>query len=636
MSKVKKYSLKPSSFQAFSRKCTIVLAVFFAILFGLYLWNGSRVRDDLSRQIQPVVQEFKEQYGANSVGVRIKAEPDSSDVPSELEFHIFLTVHYSDLRAMDEDQALSILRNGDKKGSTEYSYDGDAMDFAIYTRKVTDSVHGNDHPVFVTLTDGDLDYCLYNENTYRGNSRLRKYDAYQRLRAPGTHMGQTLSMWIVILCVYGLVNSAVRESKRKQAVQEEAKKFYRACRDGGVDPDTGDGAKRALEAGKQCGSADVIKKFDRDWKILYQMGSDAVASQSFTSMEDIPAGRGMESILSRVEALVAEEQVLLQREQKKAKRFTLLGILAAAALAAVLVLVLLLKPMGSYKEAEALLAAGDADGAYLIFEDLGGFMDSREKCNAIDYDRAAALEEKGQISRAYQAFAALGDYGDAQQRKTALENAHPYLAVLLAQEGDIVTLGRYEQDNDTANGPEDIEWIVLNNGGGRAFLVSRYVLDARRYSEDKTDGLDLETWLSTSFAETAFAGAEPGVISNVTLLQRQDVDNYKLSDGAFTAYAKAQGPERAYDGNYWWWLYGITTSYGGRDGYALKEGATYVTNNISDVDDVNGVRPAIWLFGGSEESADQNDSVSDSAAVATEPVPEETVAADEIPAEAEG
>ena len=33
--------------------------------------------------------------------------------------------------------------------------------------------------------------------------------------------------------------------------------------------------------------------------------------------------------------------------------------------------------------------------------------------------------------------------------------------------GSIVTLGRYEQDGDKENGPEEIEWIVLDAKDGR-------------------------------------------------------------------------------------------------------------------------------------------------------------------------
>ncbi|MCR5119544.1 MAG: zinc-ribbon domain-containing protein, partial [Lachnospiraceae bacterium] len=45
------------------------------------------------------------------------------------------------------------------------------------------------------------------------------------------------------------------------------------------------------------------------------------------------------------------------------------------------------------------------------------------------------------------------------------------------EEGYIV-FGAYEQDGDESNGPEPIEWEILEENGKGTFLVSRYVLDA--------------------------------------------------------------------------------------------------------------------------------------------------------------
>ena len=50
--------------------------------------------------------------------------------------------------------------------------------------------------------------------------------------------------------------------------------------------------------------------------------------------------------------------------------------------------------------------------------------------------------------------------------------------------GDIVTFGRYEQDNDLSDGQEPIEWIVLDQGDNAVALISRYGLDARQYHND--------------------------------------------------------------------------------------------------------------------------------------------------------
>ena len=43
--------------------------------------------------------------------------------------------------------------------------------------------------------------------------------------------------------------------------------------------------------------------------------------------------------------------------------------------------------------------------------------------------------------------------------------------------GDVITFGKYEQDNKTSNGKEDIEWIILDRQGDKVLLISRMALD---------------------------------------------------------------------------------------------------------------------------------------------------------------
>ena len=48
--------------------------------------------------------------------------------------------------------------------------------------------------------------------------------------------------------------------------------------------------------------------------------------------------------------------------------------------------------------------------------------------------------------------------------------------------GNIFTFGRYEQDNDTSNGSEAIEWQVLDVQGNNVFIISKYILDIKPYN----------------------------------------------------------------------------------------------------------------------------------------------------------
>ena len=79
---------------------------------------------------------------------------------------------------------------------------------------------------------------------------------------------------------------------------------------------------------------------------------------------------------------------------------------------------------------------------------------------------------------------------------------------------DSVTLsfGHYEQDGNTANGLEPIEWEVLDTDGENLLLISKYALDSRVYHSKNADiswkDSDLRSWLNGEFLETAFSYAE--------------------------------------------------------------------------------------------------------------------------------
>lgn len=91
-----------------------------------------------------------------------------------------------------------------------------------------------------------------------------------------------------------------------------------------------------------------------------------------------------------------------------------------------------------------------------------------------------------------------------------------------------VRFGKYEQDNNEANGKEDIEWIVLNKDGSKLLLLSKYILDKVEYSDNPTgfiyyDESHIRNWLNTNFYNDAFDDVEKNV------LQRNYYDNYAIS-----------------------------------------------------------------------------------------------------------
>lgn len=103
------------------------------------------------------------------------------------------------------------------------------------------------------------------------------------------------------------------------------------------------------------------------------------------------------------------------------------------------------------------------------------------------------------------------------------------MAVNEAKKGDVVVFGHYEQDNDTSNGKEPIEWIVGGEKDGALLLVSRYGLDAKEYDlvNDPMTGqpsgkgmwttCTLKSWLNGAFMGAAFDAEEKAQIKTTVI-----------------------------------------------------------------------------------------------------------------------
>ncbi|MBR6089751.1 MAG: SEL1-like repeat protein, partial [Anaerolineaceae bacterium] len=176
------------------------------------------------------------------------------------------------------------------------------------------------------------------------------------------------------------------------------------------------------------------------------------------------------------------------------------------------------------------------------------------------------------------------------------------------KEGGIIKLGHYEQDNDTSNGTEPIEWIVLHidEENQQALLLSRYALDAKVWNEQsilsgdvvRWDNCDLQKWLNGTFLDEAFSDAEQDRLlqfedgDTVSLLTQEQAEQYFPAKSgricSYTGTAKAHG---AWQGslNALWWLKN-----------KQPNGAVYVDQN----GDFKAyylntayvcVRPAVWI-----------------------------------------
>lgn len=103
---------------------------------------------------------------------------------------------------------------------------------------------------------------------------------------------------------------------------------------------------------------------------------------------------------------------------------------------------------------------------------------------------------------------------------------------------DIVTgnsfiFGKYEQDNNTSNGEEKIEWIVLDKQPKKALLISKFALDCQPIEAKNWQNNSLRKWLNKTFLNSAFSSEEQSVMISegvygdfVSLLNESDVKSY--------------------------------------------------------------------------------------------------------------
>ena len=220
------------------------------------------------------------------------------------------------------------------------------------------------------------------------------------------------------------------------------------------------------------------------------------------------------------------------------------------------------------------------------------------------YNAAVALIEKGDVINAYESLVTLNGYKDSTQRAKAIFDQYKTAKLKITPVGDIVYFGSYEQDNDTTNGKEVIEWLVLSQDVDKILLVSKYALDCQPYNTSyemiswKT--CSLNKWLNETFLNAAFSAEEQNSIICTSFGALTYFNSDEAMKCAPTKYAIAQGART--DNSYktdgkatcWWWL----RSGNGYKIYSAEhvniDGSIYYDGNaVSKVDIA--VRPALWI-----------------------------------------
>ena len=97
--------------------------------------------------------------------------------------------------------------------------------------------------------------------------------------------------------------------------------------------------------------------------------------------------------------------------------------------------------------------------------------------------------------------------------------------------GDMVILGKYEQDNDLTNGPEPIEWQYIGDRDGHKYLLSKYALDSKPFNDKPVNAWDtctLRKWLNEDFYDTAFSADDK---KKIVTAHNENPGSYELYVG---------------------------------------------------------------------------------------------------------
>ena len=345
--------------------------------------------------------------------------------------------------------------------------------------------------------------------------------------------------------------------------------------------------------------------------------------------------------IEEIKAKLEEERIVQERKAELARKeedrrqrrnLNIAIVVIAVTLAGIIffsVLNTAIIPNVKYNNAVELMEAGEYLKAIDTFESLNGYKDSTDKieeCNIAilngKYNDAIALMEEGKYIEAYDAFIALEGYKDSAELADSIYSEYKVEKLRNAQVGDYIKFGTYEQDNNTSNGSEEIEWLVLDVQDGKALVISKYALDCKSYnSEDKAvvwETCTLRKWLNEDFINTSFSVDEKSMIPTVTvnadenteyntvsgndtqdkvfLLSIDEARGYFGSDSdrlcEFTDYAYAKLNYGSKD-NCWCWL----RSPGGYQYYAAVVGSSGGVSGMGYIvsNEYTAVRPAMWI-----------------------------------------
>lgn len=372
--------------------------------------------------------------------------------------------------------------------------------------------------------------------------------------------------------------------------------------------------EQAYERGKKLIVSDKSTEILEGISLLQEISVNHPRKESAKELVEQNKGRYHDVLQAEKEAAVIKKE---EEERKQKKTFTIGILLLCACIGLPFLWTQVIIPHQKYSEAMGMIDAGNYGSGYAALEEIG----SKKALTAIaasKYDRAMERID----AQDYETALALLDgmeYKDSEEKRESIKPNYYREAFAKAVAGDSIVYGSYEQDGQTSNGKEGIEWLVLAKKDNKLLVISQCALDCQlfntKYENVTWENCTLREWLNEEFFNAAFSEGEKTMIHMVTvsadknpyyhtapgnatqdkvfLLSITEANRYFKSDEAracvLTSYAKKNG---AYTKGGWWLRspghsqdVAVSVNYGGNiDSY----GDTVIFNS-------NCVRPAMWI-----------------------------------------
>lgn len=170
------------------------------------------------------------------------------------------------------------------------------------------------------------------------------------------------------------------------------------------------------------------------------------------------------------------------------------------------------------------------------FKELSGYKVADKYYLSILVAEANYYFSKKDIVSAYKLYKKAGFSEKNNEEMEFIVNSNPNINLYVANEGDIVKFGKYEQDGNLENGYEDLEWIVLKVAGTRKLLFTRACIEAIPYNFESGSitwsNSSINSWMNSGLFDQIFSNREKTLILSTTLDESENPDYGTRADEA--------------------------------------------------------------------------------------------------------